>query len=94
MATAAVLKYLQSTNRPYSANDVVQNMHKEHGKSAVQKALDDLVRQGAICEKLYGKQKIYCIKQSDVDSVGENELKDLESEVRLCTNIPRKYTCV
>lgn len=81
MASAGVLKYLQSTNRPYSANDIVQNMHKEFGKTAVQKALDDLVVQGSICEKVYGKRKIYCIKQSEDDGMAENELRELDSEV-------------
>uniref|UniRef100_A0A1B6LMQ1 Homologous-pairing protein 2 homolog n=1 Tax=Graphocephala atropunctata TaxID=36148 RepID=A0A1B6LMQ1_9HEMI len=80
MATEGVLKYLQSTNRPYSANDIVQNMHKEFGKAVVQKALDDLVSQGRICEKPYGKQKIYCVKQPDDDGSGDSQLKDLESQ--------------
>lgn len=40
---AAVLQYLTSQNRPYSVNDIVLNLHKEHGKTAVQKALDTLV---------------------------------------------------
>ena len=39
----AVLDYLLAQNRPYSTNDVVQNLHNTHGKSAVQKALDCLV---------------------------------------------------
>jgi 26S proteasome regulatory subunit (ATPase 3-interacting protein) len=38
-----VLKYLKDQNRPYSANDIMQNLHKEFGKTAVQKALDYLV---------------------------------------------------
>jgi len=40
----AVLGYLRSQNRPYSVNDIVQNLHKEHGKTAVQKAVDKLVQ--------------------------------------------------
>lgn len=83
MATEGVLKYLQSTNRPYSANDIVLNMHKEFGKTAVQKALDDLVTQAQVLEKAYGKQKIYCVKQPDDKSAGETELTDLDSEVSM-----------
>jgi 26S proteasome regulatory subunit (ATPase 3-interacting protein) len=43
-ATGAVFDYLQAQNRPYSVNDIVLNLHKEHGKTAVQKALDKLVQ--------------------------------------------------
>lgn len=47
---SAVLQYLTSQNRPYSVNDIVLNLHKEHGKTAVQKALDTLVE---VCKNLY-----------------------------------------
>lgn len=43
-AVDAVLDYLKAQNRPYSVNDIVLNLHKEHGKTAVQKALDKLVQ--------------------------------------------------
>lgn len=81
MATEAVFKYLESTNRPYSANDIVQNMHKEFGKTAVQKALDDLVSQSRVLEKVYGKQKIYCVKQSEAEETGQTDLQQMEAEV-------------
>ena len=54
----SVLEYLTQQNRPYSANDIVLNLHKEHGKTAVQKALDLLVADGKVVEKLNGKQKV------------------------------------
>ncbi len=47
---SAVLQYLTSQNRPYSVNDIVLNLHKEHGKTAVQKALDTLVE---VCKNLF-----------------------------------------
>lgn len=37
-----VKKYLEQQNRPYSVNDIFLNLHKEIGKTAVQKALDHL----------------------------------------------------
>ena len=36
--------YLEQQNRPYSANDIFLNLHKEIGKTAVQKCLDSLVQ--------------------------------------------------
>ncbi len=49
---SAVLSYLTAQNRPYSTNDVVSNLHNEHGKTAVQKALDILVAEGKVGEKV------------------------------------------
>lgn len=42
-AGEAVLEYLATQNRPYSVNDIVLNLHKEHGKAAIQKGLEKLV---------------------------------------------------
>lgn len=63
MATEAILKYLTAQNRPFSANDIFMNLHKEYGKTAVQKSLDVLVEKGKVKEKVYGKQKVYSVFQ-------------------------------
>lgn len=75
MAEDAVQKYLETTNRPYSANDIVLNMHKQWGKTGVQRALDNLVAANIVLEKTYGKQKVYVIKQDPNDCPTEEELK-------------------
>ena len=58
----AVLEYLTRQNRPYSVNDVVLNLHKEHGKAAVQKALDVLVADAKVKEKVGGRHGIYGVR--------------------------------
>ena len=50
--TEKVLSYLTSQNRPYSVNDIFLNLHREVGKSAVQKALDLLVADEKVKEKV------------------------------------------
>lgn len=75
MAEEAVKKYLATTNRPYSANDIVMNLHKQFGKTAVQKALDSLVIADDVLEKTYGKQKVYVIKQDPNDCPTAEEIK-------------------
>ncbi|XP_018897535.2 homologous-pairing protein 2 homolog [Bemisia tabaci] len=85
----AVLKYLSDTNRPYSATDITMNLHKEFGKTAVQKALDSLVEKKKVREKLYGKQKVFCIVQPETanNSQGlDNELKDLDAQINTLTD--------
>ncbi|XP_066998730.2 homologous-pairing protein 2 homolog [Anabrus simplex] len=83
----AVLKYLRDQNRPYSANDIFMNLHKEYGKTAVQKSLDYLVEKGKIKEKVYGKQKVYAVLQND-ETASENmgkELNELDSQIGQAT---------
>lgn len=84
-AKEAVLKYLKSQNRPYSANDITQNLHKEYGKTAIQKALDDLSQEEKIREKVYGKQKVYSAVQDDSGggnpSTMDSDLTELDSKI-------------
>lgn len=82
-ASEAVLKYLRDQNRPYSANDIFMNLHKEFGKTAVQKALDELTEKGKIKEKIYGKQKVYAVQQVDEGNSEDmnKELSDLDKEI-------------
>ncbi|ODM99011.1 Homologous-pairing protein 2 [Orchesella cincta] len=80
-AESAVLQYLTSQNRPYSVNDIVLNLHKEHGKAAVQKALDTLVQNNDVREKTYGKQKVYLVDQSKLSDAGADELKQMDEKV-------------
>ena len=42
--TSRILKYLEEQNRPYSVNDIFLNLHKEIGKTALQKGIDLLVQ--------------------------------------------------
>lgn len=90
MATSAVYKYLQNQNRPYSTNDIVTNLHKEYGKTAVQKALDELVSQNKIIEKIYGKQKVYCILQQDENTDPEamnTEIAKMDKDIMILTDM-------
>lgn len=52
MATAAVYNYMKMQNRPYSVNDVVTNLHNEYNKIVIQKAMDELVKDGKLFEKV------------------------------------------
>lgn len=84
MATDVVYKYLSVQNRPYSVNDIVSNLHNEYGKAAVQKALDQLVVEKKIFEKVYGKQKIYCVVQDS--SLDIEELMRIDRELQIHAN--------
>ncbi|RWS05562.1 homologous-pairing protein 2-like protein [Dinothrombium tinctorium] len=80
-ANGAILKYLSSSNRPYSVTDVVNNLHKEYGKAAVTKAMEALCEEGKVCEKVNGKQKIYFVNQQIIDSVSDEKLREMDEQI-------------
>lgn len=86
MSKEIVLKFMKTQNRPFSTNDVVLNLRNELGKSVVQKAFDQLVHEGKLVEKVYGKQKVYCTAQESNRNTDEllrmdRELQSHASEV-------------
>lgn len=84
-AVTAVLDYLNMQNRPYSAVDIFNNLHKEYGKVAVCKALDSLVADGKISSKTYNKQTVYVANQSQFPEVNDAELKEMEAQIGTMT---------
>ncbi|XP_047370048.1 homologous-pairing protein 2 homolog [Vespa velutina] len=84
MAMDTVYKHLKIQNRPYSVNDIVLNLHNEFGKSAVQKAIDHLLTEGKIFEKVYGKQKVYCVVQDSTQDI--EELMRIDKELQAHAN--------
>lgn len=80
-AQESVLSYLNHQNRPYSAQDVFQNMGKDIGKTAVVKAMETLAAEGRIKEKVYGKQKVYVTDQSQFPDIDEAELKGMDDRI-------------
>lgn len=83
--TETVYKFMTAANRPFSGNDVFSNLQRQGvGKSAVDKALDQLAKDNKIAVKLNGKQKIYCAVQSaedqtEIQSIDEQLLKTNEA---------------
>ncbi|XP_076094639.1 homologous-pairing protein 2 homolog [Mytilus galloprovincialis] len=80
-ASKAVFDYLNKQNRPYSAIDICNNLHKEHGKTAIVKACEVLTEDGKIKEKINGKQKCYFADQSQFPDVDDNEIKEMDFEI-------------
>ena len=82
-----VFAYLRDSSRPYSVNDIHNNLQKEFGlgKPAVQRALDGMVADGTLREKVYGKQKIYFADQSKCTPVSSQTLLQLDEELAAVT---------
>nr|CAH8874320.1 unnamed protein product [Trichobilharzia regenti] len=78
-----VLSFFEKENRPFSIVDVC-GVLKNHGKTAISKALDELASESLIKEKAYGKQKVYVYDQTKLPSFDESEIKKMEAE---CANL-------
>ena len=77
-----VLAYLLKQNRPYSAQDITSNLNKEVGKTAVQRALDLYVSEKKVREKVYNKQKVYCIDQSIMPNLSDSQVRELDADIK------------
>lgn len=83
-AMVAAKSYLQSTNRPYSANDIFNNLQNKFSKAAIVKALDTLVATNEVCERINGKQKIYFLSQEHFE-IDNEKLKELDNKAEQAT---------
>lgn len=85
-AHQAVLAYMNKQNRPFSVQDVFQNMGKDLGKTAVTKAMENLAAEGKLKEKVYGKQKVYAADQSQFAKVDDAEIKAMDERIALLSS--------
>ncbi|VDD83123.1 unnamed protein product [Mesocestoides corti] len=68
-------------NRPFGLNDIVAALQKSHGKAAVSKAVDELVLENSLVEKVNGKQRVFVVPQDKLPQPDSDELKDLDNEI-------------
>jgi 26S proteasome regulatory subunit (ATPase 3-interacting protein) len=76
-----VLTFFNKRNRPYSVQDISSAFQNELNKSTVQKAIDQLVEDGRLLEKPFGKSKIYFLDQKAMTEVGADEIRQLDQEL-------------
>lgn len=76
-----IFEYLRSQNRPYSAQNVFDNLHGSIKKANCGKLLDSLVEKGEIIGKEYGKAKIYFYNQEKLQETNEEELRELQGNI-------------
>jgi 26S proteasome regulatory subunit (ATPase 3-interacting protein) len=77
-AEQMVYDYLYKQNRPYSALQVFDNLHEQVKKAQVPRVLENLVAQGAVVEKAFGKTKIYHVNQDNMPSGDPAAIKKAE----------------
>ncbi|KAK4535455.1 hypothetical protein CDCA_CDCA05G1480 [Cyanidium caldarium] len=82
-ATEAVFAFLAEQNRPFSAQNVTDGLASRSGlkKTAVERALAELVAGSYVSCKEYGKSKVYLTLQSNIELPTPAEMEQLEAEL-------------
>uniref|UniRef100_A0A0N5AP45 TBPIP domain-containing protein n=1 Tax=Syphacia muris TaxID=451379 RepID=A0A0N5AP45_9BILA len=77
-ATKVITDYVVRENRPYSATDVFNNLHREYGKTLIVRCLDSAVSNEILREKTVSKQKIYFPNQDKLEVCEDAKLKEMD----------------
>lgn len=86
MATDAVYNYMKIENKPHNLNDILASLDNKYSKTVIQKAVDELVASKKLFEKIYGKQKIYCVVQDSTCNTDESLRIEKEAQCRAKEN--------
>lgn len=86
-----VLRYINEQNKPFNAQTIFENLHKEVKKAYVVRILAQLAQEscfvcgiissGKIIEKEFGKSKVYFADQSQFPEIDEAEFKKMDQEI-------------
>ena len=77
----AIQEYMIRQNRPYSLQNVLDNMHGRVPRKICQDVLDELTAEKHLTEKEYGKAKIYLANQDKFPEVSKDELGGLDDQI-------------
>lgn len=67
-------------NRPYSIQNIFDNLLQTIKKPVLQKLVEELVQEKEIVVKEYGKSCIYLVNQDKINVTSEEELKEIDEE--------------
>lgn len=81
-----IIDYLKTENRPFSANDIFSNLSIDGGKTAMTRALLQLVSDDKVKEKTYGKQKVYYINQNVFNDLETDCLQSMDAKISELSN--------
>ena len=80
-AKKAVAEYMQSQNRPYSLQNVMDNLHGRIPRKICEKVLDDLAKENHLVCKEFGKAKIYLANQDNFPVTSNEQLAELDKQI-------------
>ncbi|KAH7650015.1 hypothetical protein FG379_003095 [Cryptosporidium bovis] len=78
-----IYNYMKDQNRPYSIQNVVDNLHNAYSKKQVTDEMDRLTLEGRFICKEYGKQKVYLFEQSQHKELNKDEIEELDKQISI-----------
>eukprot|EP00347_Sterkiella_histriomuscorum_P015648 403356227 len=81
-AQTAIHQYMIKQNRPYSVQNVIDNLHGRVKKAQAQKFLDELSDKKILTCKEFGKAKVYLANQDNFPTTSNDELLKLDLEIK------------
>jgi len=85
-ASAAITDYMTQQNRPYSALQVYENLHRAVKKPEVVRILDRLAEEGKLVAKSFKKNKIFLPNQSLYAEPSQDELDGMDADIKRMTD--------
>ena len=80
-AKTAVKAYMEQQNRPYSIQNVLDNMHGRIHRKICQQVLDELTDEKHLVCKEFGKAKIYLANQDNFAETSTDQLAELDRQI-------------
>lgn len=83
LTTAIVSRRVSQQNKPYSAVNIFDNLHKAVKRAHVNRVLDKLADQGHIKLKQYKKFKLYYADQAQYGDITQASVAALEAKCKV-----------
>ncbi|KAK2947222.1 putative Homologous-pairing protein 2 like protein [Blattamonas nauphoetae] len=77
----ALLSYINEKNRPFSVQNMIDNLKNVYKKAGVTKALETMAEDGRIGVKEFGKAKMYFADQSQFEVPSEEESRAMDEAI-------------
>ncbi|KAG2374749.1 hypothetical protein C9374_010493 [Naegleria lovaniensis] len=77
-----ILEYMKAQNRPYSLQQVIDNLGGQIKKAMATKCIDKLEQEGELVLKANGKQKLWYRNQTDLEVLSKEELKEIDNDIK------------
>jgi len=76
-----IIAFMENQNRPYSIQNIFDNLQGKIKKPILQRLVDDLVLNNQLQAKDFGKSKIYLLNQSNFPEFDQEEANNLDTEI-------------
>lgn len=80
-AYEAVMKYMEQQNRPYSVQNIMDNLHGRIPRKICESVLNRLTEEQQLVCKEFGKAKVYLANQDKFPTTSTDQLNELDATI-------------